>query len=416
MATLPTPTRQCEYCTQGNGLCHGEVVAITTSLTREVFVRCAPVCDSGSPQQQAQKFYGCLPRLLNQHGAQMRDVILERAFFRDLEADLAVFREARCQAYGQAGIAGDRLPASSYVEQPPCRAEQAFELQLHAVASIGHENVRVHSFPTTDQGATAKLVEIGGYRHLYLTNVNGCASNGQTQLPFRQQADMMFGKAAGLLSRHGTDFSTVLRTWCYLDDIDRDYAQFNASRNEFFRQQALERLPASTGIRSGLRPPGSLCGIDLYALLNPEGTSIEVMHTPTLNEAAEYGASFSRGMKLVLPDKIVLFISGTASVDERGATVHVNDTGRQIERMLLNVKELLAPHGASFADVVQVITYLKSRRDLGLFLQIWDDWGLTGLPNSLVEAGVCRPDLLCELEAMAILPHKCGGANGGTLR
>jgi enamine deaminase RidA (YjgF/YER057c/UK114 family) len=216
----------------------------------------------------------------------------------------------------------------------------------------------------------------------------------------------MFARTAELLGRHGSDFSKVLRTWCYLDDIDRDYAEFNASRNEFFRQQGVERLPASTGIRSGLRPSGSLCGIDLYALLNPHGATIEVMHAPTLNEAAEYGASFSRGMKLVLPDKTVLFVSGTASVDERGATVHVNDTRRQISRMLLNVKELLAPHGATFADVVQVITYLKSRHDLNLFLQTWDEWGLTGLPNSLVEAGVCRPDLLCELEAIAILPHK----------
>jgi hypothetical protein len=26
------------------------------------------------------------------------------------------------------------------------------------------------------------------------------------------------------------------------------------------------------------------------------------------------------------------------------------------------------------------------------------------LPNTFVEAGVCRPDLLCEMEAIAIIP------------
>jgi enamine deaminase RidA (YjgF/YER057c/UK114 family) len=223
---------------------------------------------------------------------------------------------------------------------------------------------------------------------------------------FRQQSDSMFARTAERLRDHGTDFSTVVRTWCYLDDIDRDYTEFNLSRNDFFERHSIRRLPASTGIRSGLHPRDSLCAVDLYALLDPEGAQIEVMHTPTLNEAADYGASFSRGMKLVLPEKTVLFISGTASVDEQGATVHVGDIRGQIERMLLNVRELLAPHDADFSDVVQVITYLKSREDLDLFLEIWEDWGLRGLPNSIVEAGVCRPDLLCELEAIAILPGR----------
>jgi enamine deaminase RidA (YjgF/YER057c/UK114 family) len=128
------------------------------------------------------------------------------------------------------------------------------------------------------------------------------------------------------------------------------------------------------------------------------------MSTPTLNEAHEYGSSFSRGLKLVLPDKVVLFISGTASLDETGETVHFNDVRKQIERMLLNVQELLRPQGAEFTDVAQVITYLKSANHLETFRGIWQDWGLSGLPNSFVEAGVCRPELLCELEAIAILP------------
>jgi len=61
-----------------------------------------------------------------------------------------------------------------------------------------------------------------------------------------------------------------------LDDIDRDYAEFNLSRNEFFQREEIHRLPASTGIRAGLYPPGTLCGVDLYALLNPEGATVTV--------------------------------------------------------------------------------------------------------------------------------------------
>jgi enamine deaminase RidA (YjgF/YER057c/UK114 family) len=218
----------------------------------------------------------------------------------------------------------------------------------------------------------------------------------------------MFETAEDLLAEHGLTFAQVLRTWCYLDNIDRDYDEFNLSRNEFFEKHGVQRLPASTGIRSGLYPPGTSVGMDLYALMNPENADIEIMHTPTLNEAEEYGSAFSRGMKVGLPDKTILFISGTASVDEAGATVHLNDARRQIERMLLNVRELLKPHNATFADVTQVITYLKWRDELDLFKKIWEEWGLDGLPNTFVEAGVCRPNLLCEMEAIAIIP-----ADGG---
>ena len=59
--------------------------------------------------------------------------------------------------------------------------------------------------------------------------------------------------------------------------------------------------------------------------------------------------------------------------------------------------------------MAQVITYLKSASYIDLFTKIWDEWGLTGLPNTFVEAGVCRPELLCELEAIAILPMGSDG-------
>ena len=35
---------------------------------------------------------------------------------------------------------------------------------------------------------------------------------------------------------------------------------------------------------------------------------------------------------------------------------------------------------------------------------ILEEWGIRHVPNTLVETGVCRPELLCELEAIAILP------------
>ena len=400
-----TPTWDCHVCRKGQGVCNGETMVVSTSCAREIFIRCAPIEPTGSPEEQAQKFYGCLPWLLEQSGAQMSNVVLERVFFRDAAADYDTFQKARVQAYGAAGVTGAELPAASYIVQPPCRPVQAFELQVYAIVPNSEDSVRVQSFPATKDNITTKLVEMNGFRHLYISNISGQGPDGKPLPTFRQQSDAMFERGLELLKQHGAPFKDVLRTWCYLDDIDRDYDEFNLSRNVFFEREGVKRMPASTGIRAGLYPPGTLCGYDLYCLLNPEGAEIEVMHTPTLNEAWDYGSSFSRGMRVGLPEKTVLYISGTASVDEQGDTVHIGDSAKQIERMLLNIQELLKPDGGTFANVTQVITYLKSANDYDLFRKIWDDWGLTGLPNTMVEAGVCRPNLLCEMEMIAIVPR-----------
>jgi len=405
MASLLTPKRECQCCTKSDGVCSGEVVVITTSQSREVFIRCGPMIEAASPEEQASKFYGCLPRLLENAGVKMSDVVLERVFFRDIEADFEIFQKVRNQVYADAGVHGDDLPAASYINQPPCRSGQAFEMQVQAIAANGEGHVSVESFPDLEPRTTKKIVQIGDHRHLYISNIAGAEDDGSFSEDFRVQSDRMFAKSIPMLEQHGINFRDVLRTWCYLDEIDRDYAEFNVSRNEFFEKHGVRRLPASTGIRAGLYPRESMCSFDLYALLNPDDVDVEVMHTPTLNEADEYGSAFSRGMKVVLPEKTILYISGTASVDERGDTVHLDDVHKQVERMLVNVRELLRPHNSTFNDVVQVITYLKYADYLPIFKDIWEKWGLRGLPNTFVEAGVCRPDLLCELEAIAIIPN-----------
>ena len=395
------------HCDCDRHTCNGEIVEISTACAKEIYIRCDPasVCPPNSPpRRQAQQFYSCLSKILERAGAEMAHVVLERVFFRDLAADHDLFTEVRRDAFRQRGVPDDHLPVVSYVEQPPCTPGQAFELQAYALVPQSSQMASVSTVPGSGNCPNAKLVELNGYRHLYARGITGNGQDGQPCGTFREQCDVMFTTAAELLGRQNACFRDVLRTWCYLDNIDRDYHELNISRDDFFQREEVRRLPASTGIRGGLYPPNFLCGLDLYALLNPQGATIDVMHCTTLNEAPAYGSSFSRGMKVCLPEKTVLFISGTASVDELGITAHVGDSRRQIERMLLNVEKLLAPHGASFNNLVQVISYLKSPDDLDLFRAIVTRWGLAEMPNSIVQAALCRPDLLCEMEAIAVLP------------
>ena len=400
-----TPLRTQCPCDQEN--CSGEVVVVETECTKEIFVRCAPLLDAAPAldfEGQVRRFYGCLPRLLAQGDGQMAHVVWERAFFEDFAQDMASFRRIQKEVYNAAGVADEDMPATSYLQQPPCRPAQKIEHQVYAIVPKKLESFSVETFHDEPTDTMAKRITIDGRRHLYITDINGVSGDPDNPGSFREQSDRMFANSDRLLREHGTQFTEVLRTWCYLKDIDRDYAEFNLSRNTFFEKEGVKRLPASTGIQATLWPLEALVGMDLYALLDTEGVGIEVMHTPTLNEAYEYGSSFSRGMKIDLPDKVVLHISGTASVDEKGDTVHIGDPYKQIVRMLVNVRELLAAQGASFEDVTQIATFLKHAEYLDTYESILEEWGIRHVPNTLVETGVCRPELLCELEAIAILP------------
>lgn len=130
----------------------------------------------------------------------------------------------------------------------------------------------------------------------------------------------------------------------------------------------------------------------------------------TLNEAYQYAkpSSFSRGLKIELGGVVILLISGTASVDENGLSVHIGDFRAQCRRTFLNVTRLLESEGATWKDIVRTTCYLRDiDRDYEAFNQertaFYKVQGLDPLPASTgIQAHLCRPDLLVEIEAIAM--------------
>jgi 2-iminobutanoate/2-iminopropanoate deaminase len=128
-----------------------------------------------------------------------------------------------------------------------------------------------------------------------------------------------------------------------------------------------------------------------------------------LNEACSYGSSFPRGLRLDFGGLSVLLISGTASIDENGKTIHVGDFSAQCWRTYRNITTLLSAEGATWHDVVRTTNYLRDiERDYEPFNRIrtsFYDWlGLDPLPASVgVQARLCRSELLVEIEAVAIV-------------
>ena len=131
-----------------------------------------------------------------------------------------------------------------------------------------------------------------------------------------------------------------------------------------------------------------------------------------LNEAYDYGSAFSRGIRLDLNGIIVLLISGTASIDEKGETVHVGDLRSQTRRTFENITALLAAEGATWHDIVRTSCYMRDiERDYKAFNEeradFYREQKLDPLPASTgIQAILCRPDLLIEIEAIAMFRQK----------
>lgn len=137
-----------------------------------------------------------------------------------------------------------------------------------------------------------------------------------------------------------------------------------------------------------------------------------------LNEAYAYRkpSSFSRGMRIDLGELSILLISGTASIDEHGQSIHIGDFRAQIKRTFSNITALLAAEGATWHDIVRTTCYLRDiDRDYEAFNQertaFYAAQGLDPLPASTgIEAKLCRPELLVEIEAIAMFLRQSGSS------
>ena len=133
-----------------------------------------------------------------------------------------------------------------------------------------------------------------------------------------------------------------------------------------------------------------------------------------LNEAHDYKSSFSRGLRIDLNGLRIILISGTASIDEKGNTVHPGDFLAQLRRTYYNITGLLESEGATWKDIVKTTCYLRDiDRDYAVFnegrTEFFKEQGLDPFPASVgIQAHLCRPDLLIEIEAIAMFrTEKC---------
>lgn len=354
----------------------------------------------GRLDNQIWQIYGRLLGMLRSQGAGREHVVAEKVVLQDTATQAEAFEAARVAFYRDAD---DRVaPPVTYLREPPCEPGVLCELQARVLIPEAGEELTVRPIEGLRAPATGHVISCRGYDHVHLYNLTG----GQPgdDLDYAAQTAEAFDTAERVLKAEGLTFRDVVRTWIYIDEMERDYDDLNRVRSAFFDRAGVERMPASTGIQAGVFPADRGGSMDLYALKTDRPVEVKQMHAPTLNEAWSYGSAFSRGMTVTSEDRTTAYVSGTASIDESGQVVHVGDIEGQVNRMLVNIERLLAGSDMTFGDIVRVTTYLKEPEFYETFQRVCAEWKFpTDVAHTICHADVCRPDWLVEMELEAVV-------------
>ncbi|OGQ94540.1 MAG: hypothetical protein A2521_05050 [Deltaproteobacteria bacterium RIFOXYD12_FULL_57_12] len=225
--------------------------------------------------------------------------------------------------------------------------------------------------------------------------------------PSPAQAHELFATIKQVLALAHMAFTDVIRTWFFLDDILSWYDDFNRTRDSFFAKQAVSRalLPASTGVGAG-NPAGAALVANVVAVRPLTAThKICTVPSPLQCHPGDYRSSFSRALELITADRRELFISGTASLDQAGATMYAGDPAMQIERTMTVVGEILASRGMNWSNAIRAIAYFPRVQDAALLQNYWRHHA----PITVTPCRLCRDDLLFELELDAAGPLAVAG-------
>ena len=365
---------------------------------------------------------GCLEEQVEQVVTQYHDALQSL----DLPRHTAVFR--RCflsDAANQldavmASPLGIAVPTSeaaaiSCIEQPPVSNRKLALLAYH-IRDVEPDAKTFKPIPNAGPYARALMVERPERTLLWSTQMAAqpralrqLCSGVETQCSLDQTGRLFSAYRDHLASVGATLRENAVRTWLFVHNVDNHYAGVVKARRKLFASEGLTRdthYIVSTGIEGRNEQSRSVVTLDAFTILGlAEGQMVYIDCLDHLNRTDEYGVTFERAGHLDFGNRSHINISGTASIDANGQIMHEGDILRQVERTIENVSALLEVAGASLDDMASMIVYLRDSADAKRVIAFLDE-NHPGLPFVAVQAPVCRPGWLVEIEGLAIAPNE----------
>ena len=290
-----------------------------------------------------------MDRFFGDERAEGRHPVFVRFFLSDAQNQIAALRKVLETRPLYASL------AVSIVEQPP--------LDGSRIAALAQ---------------TASEKKTGLFHSLRLTEEEAAGKDSYAQ------SRLLFSKYLDLIRPLGLEMKThCVRTWIYVRDIDSNYAGLVKARNDVFAEEGLSHdthYIASTGIGGATE------------IRESDKTYLKALSH--LSPTHDYGVAFERGVRL---SDGQIFISGTASIDSRGKVLYEGDVVAQTDRLLENISELLQEGGSSLDQVPYFVIYLRDISDYPV-IDAYMQERFPTVPRILLEARVCRPSWLIEME------------------
>lgn len=358
---------------------------------RELYLSAAPLAPS-TPADEAEAAYTALARVLRDTGA----VGVQERVFGSLECADGILA-ARERTLSSWFAEATQWPAAFIEGGPPGRTGLS---GVHLYAIAGPDCTPVH--------AGGRLCGMR-FEHIGMTQVyvTSPAVGGPDCRP-GDAAHHMIRNAQSCLHSQGAGYRDVVRTWIYLRDILNWYDAFNQARSGLYAEWGLsdpgsqEFVPASTGI-AGRPRDGHWGSMDVLALMGPGRADAQIrpLHNPLQNEAYSYGSAFSRAMSVSYGGLEVVYVSGTAAIDEQGRSVNIGDLEGQVVKTLENVDALIGTRGMSLDDIVTSTVFIKPGQDADVVGRVIAAGGGGTRYGVVMTADVCREELLFEFDAVA---------------
>ena len=258
-------------------------------------------------------------------------------------------------------------------------AANQHEVLLKAMAEKGIADASVIQQPPLDGSKISAWLwtmesELNpAYRHKVTYNLTSDAADSLSQM------ERIFAEYDSELADSGMNVADdCVRTWIFVRDVDTNYAGVVTGRRNYFDAIGLTsdtHYIASTGIQGSHSDYHKVVVMDAYAVDGLQPGQIRYLQAKThLNPTYEYGVTFERATAVTYGDRKHIFISGTASIDNKGQILHEGDVRSQAVRMMENISALLEEAGAGINDIRSSILYLRDVSDYALISKLFKEY------------------------------------------
>ncbi len=293
-----------------------------------------------------------------------------------------------------ARASGDETWPTMWLDSDRAAVASPLSLQAVTVAGVEVEDVKANG------RVIGKRFEDDRALYCYLCDLRGPDPKALRM----SQAQAVYTDMRVVLGQLGMEFADVVRTWLYMDRILDWYDDFNDVRTSFYRSTGVlgHTLPASTGIGASIPAGGAIVAKALA--VRPKSHKLRTFATPSPLQcpAFDYASAFSRAIEVDTGDSRSLYVSGTASIEPGGRTMHLDDMTRQVDLTMGVLKQLLKARGMDWSDVTRGVAYFKDLSQGGVLTRYLESHDLPPLPLVWLQSEVCREELLFELEIDAV--------------